>query len=188
MNRPVVVFLAVLVAAVLLCSCSSAVKKAPIPPGRLHEPDNYSFDPPEGWEIKESIIGGRHKTVFANPKDTRHSPTIAPLPEVFPGPLGEYVERYTESQVNQKSQFESGRRILQRGGFTTDYGVGGIRLVWEFVRGSDAYPETQRRIREVIYFLGSDNHFYIVTCAADAEDGEKHDGDFDAALKSFRLH
>lgn len=144
-------------------------------PGRHYEFEGgYSIIPPDGWEIGE--IPGFVFKVFFGPGVDDFAANLLVLDEEFEGSLEEY---FLGNLLSLEQLFDP-LEIFDQEEFSTDLGVGGIRIAIETVQQGISVHQT-------LYFLEGGDRYFVATCSRTIVGFEEVDALCDASVQTFRL-
>lgn len=150
--------------------------RRPVPaPTTYTEPKlGYSLVLPSGWEPVERP--GK-PIAFIGDKINGSTPNLQVTQEAFQGDLAAY-------EAANLATFEQGYKdykLLEQGSITTRDGLVGRRCLVE-------HTMSEKKFRQIYYFLPKSSGLYIVACASlSIQPGTNLDSTFDECIKSIRL-
>jgi hypothetical protein len=169
-----------LAGAVLMCTF--ALPAAAEQPCRRNLESGFSYCPPEGWTIKQSLEE-KFKT-FLGPVSNTLTPSINARDEDNEVPLPEHIAAIIKYVLaSPEKSGATAITILRQSDFVTASGLHGIKVVFHFENSAKGL--TVRTYQ--YYFSGRGNQKLVLTCTALEADRNTMEPVFDRALKTFQL-
>ena len=159
---------------VLVCTVLLGWSKSASAQTKIVE-SSFSYNAPSGWK-SQTIPGMKFKVVFGTPAQG-FAPNINVVDESFPGS----IEKYADANERTLQKSLPGYKKLSRAPFVTSNSVKGIKMV-------ALQTQQGKTLRSTFYlFTSKSGPKLVVTCTSLASDGDKYNGTFDTAMKSFAL-
>ncbi len=171
---------AALACAVLVCAF--ALPAASQLPCRRNLESGFSYCPPEGWTLKQSLED-KFKT-FLGPASNTLTPSINARDEDNEVALPEHVAAIIKYVLaSPEKAGATAITVLKQSDFVTTSGLRGIKVVFHFENNVKGL--TVRTYQ--YYFSGRGHQKLVLTCAALEADRNSMEPIFDRALKTFQL-
>lgn len=175
-NAAYVLVTSMVLAAAAWAGCSSS---APSEPGRyVSTKDKYSIVYPEGWELKEGMMGTSSIALSPQEGETdTFRENINVVVERLPTAMS--LDRYHDANVTEL------KRIL---GEDAEIDVADVELGDVNARRLD-YSMTmgQLRTRALAFLAVSGKRGYVITCSALPDTLDRYRGTFEEAAETFRF-
>lgn len=135
----------------------------------------FSFQAPAGWQFRE-FPGMKYQIALGAPNNG-FSPNINVIDEAYQGSL----QSYADANIDVLKKMFTGFVLVKRYSFATKAGVKGEVVVIN----SEQYHNL---LRQTFYILqGTNGKFFVITCSALKDGGEKFDSAFEESVKTFEI-
>jgi hypothetical protein len=164
-----------IISVILLIGFAIGTVDAAVGARHSEQAGGFSFQAPAGWQFRE-FPGMKFQIALGTPEN-EFAPNINVVDEEYQGSLQSYVDGNLETLRKVVPGFV----LVNRHPFATKSGLQGEAVV--------AHTEQYNKLlRQTFYFIpGTNGKYFVVSCSALKEGGEKLDSTFEESVKTFEF-